>query len=285
MRRHTLTLVGRASSFALAILATWPIIADAVTVAPHALFLGERDRVGEVVLVNQGGTAEEIELDFQFGYPQSDSAGNVHVTLIENPDSGAPSAAGWLRAFPRRLRLDPGQRQTVRVQATPPDDLPNGEYWSRMIVTSRQERSPTLAQQADSTGVRAGLTFVLRTITSVTYRKGPVETRIRLDSLRAEAGGDSVIAWLGLRRSGNGAFLGSVGFTLVDLDGEAVQSWDPTPVAAYYDLLRRYALKLDSLPPGTYQLRARVSTERQDIPAVHILPTDPVEAGVRVEVR
>jgi hypothetical protein len=285
MRPYLRSLVGRATSLAGVALAAWPIIADAVTVAPHALFLGDRNRVGEVVLVNQSGTAEEIELDFQFGYPRSDSAGNVHVTLIENPEPGAPSAAGWLRAFPRRLRLEPGQRQTVRVQATPPDDLANGEYWSRMIVTSTQEQAPTLAQQADSIGVRAGLKFVLRTITSVTYRKGAVETRIRLDSLRADAANDSVIAWVGLTRAGSGAFLGSVGFTLLDADGAVVQDWDPTPVAAYYTLLRRYALKLDSLPAGTYQLRARVSTARQDIAAVHVLPTDPVEAGVRVDVR
>jgi hypothetical protein len=282
MQRSSSRLVRRSLSAVLVLTLCWPLIADAVTVAPHALFLGDRNRVGEVVLINQGTRPEEIELEFRFGYPASDSTGNVRVDLIDDPAPDQPSAAGWLRAFPRRLRLEPGQRQNVRVQASPPADLPDGEYWSRMIVTSRTARDRDAEQ--DSVAVQAGVAFVLRTITSVTYRKGPVATRVRLDSLSAEATADSLIAFVGLTRSGTGAFLGSVALALVGNDGDVVRTWDPMPVAAYYRLLRRYALPLTAVPPGHYQLRVRVSTERQDLPSVHILPADPIETEVAVEV-
>lgn len=268
---------------ALVTTALWPVLADAVLVAPHALFLGDRHRTGEVYLVNQSSTAEEVELEFQFGYPEADSAGGMRVRLIPEPEAGAPSAAGWLRAFPRRLRLEAGQRQAVRIQATPPADLPNGEYWSRLIVTSRQERRPTLAG-ADS-AVRAGVSFELRTITSVTYRNGPVQTGIRLDSLRGDLAADTLTAWLGLTRSGTAAYLGSVTFALLDARDRPVRQWPSGPIAVYYSLLRRYALPMDSVPPGSYRLRVTVSTKRDDLAPEQVLPADPIQATVVVEVR
>lgn len=282
MLRSPTRLMLRSLAGAAALVFLWPLLADAVTVAPHALFLGDRDRVGEVVLVNQSALPEEIELEFQYGYPQSDSAGGIRVELIENPGPDEPSAAAWLRAFPRRLRLEAGERQTVRVQASPPAGLANGEYWSRMIVTSRPARDQ--AALADSAAVQADVAFVLRTITSVTYRKGPVQTRVRLDSLSASATADSLSVFIGLDRGGNAAFLGSIVFSLVGTEDEPLQTWGPMPVAAYYRLLRQYLLPLEGVPAGTYQLRVRVSTDRQDLPSIHILPADPIEAGVRVTV-
>jgi P pilus assembly chaperone PapD len=151
---------------ALVALMLAPLVADAVLVAPHALFIDDRDRSGEVFLVNASDSPEEVTLEFQFGYPATDSAGEVGLTLIPQPDPSEPSAAAWLRAFPRRVRLEPGQRQRVRVVASPPAGLPDGEYWSRLIVTSRAARPP-LAAGGDS-AVQAGITFELRTITSVT---------------------------------------------------------------------------------------------------------------------
>lgn len=273
----------RAALGAVAAAALWPMVADAVLVAPHALFLGERNRVGQIYLVNQASTPEEVEIDFQFGYPENDSAGGMRVRLIPEPDSGAPSAAGWLRAFPRRLRLDAGQRQAVRIQASPPEGLPPGEYWSRLIVTSRQERPPTLA--GGDSAVRAGITVELRTITSVTYRVGAVATGIRLDSVRSEAANDTLVALVGLTRSGNAAYLGSVGFTLLDQQDQVVRQWPAGPVAVYYSLLRRYALPLEGVAPGQYRLRVDVSTARDDIPPEHVLPAAAVQAVTGVEVR
>jgi hypothetical protein len=275
--------LGRAVLAAVAATGLWPVVADAVLVAPHALFLGERHRTGQIYLVNQSATPEEVEIEFQFGYPESDSAGGMRVRLIPEPDADAPSAAAWLRAFPRRLRLDAGQRQAVRIQATPPDGLPPGEYWSRLIVTSRQERPSALA--GGDSAVRAGVTVELRTVTSVTYRAGPLETGIRLDSARAGASGDTLEAWVGLTRTGRAAYLGSVGFTLLDQDGQLVRQWPAGPVAVYYALHRRYVLPLDGVTPGVYRLRVDVSTAREDIAPEHVLPAAPVQRTIGVEVR
>lgn len=263
-------------------LAAWPVLADAVLVAPHALFLSDRSRVGQVELINQGRGAEEVEIEFAYGYPQTDSTGDMHVELIENPPADAPSAAGWLRAFPRRLRLDPGQRQSVRIQASPPAGLRDGEYWSRMIVTSRPAQAGGVSE--DST-INAAIVFQLRTITSVNYRNGTVRTGVRIDSVTATATADTLDAWVSLTRTGNAAFIGSVRLALADSTGTTVRSWDPSPLAVYYGLFRRFQLPLEGLAAGRYTLRVSATTERQDLDPRHVLPVEPVTFSRGVEVR
>ncbi|MDH4350832.1 MAG: hypothetical protein OEW56_06770, partial [Gemmatimonadota bacterium] len=198
----------RATLVACAALLVFPILADAILVAPHALYLSDRQPTGEIFLVNQSDQAEDVTIDVMFGYPESDSTGEMRIRFEPDPGPELPSAAGWLRAFPRRLRVPPGRRQAVRIQATPPAGLPDGEYWSRLVVTSQPARDAALGR-GDSV-VRAGIVFELRTVTSIAFRKGAVTTGVRVDSARATGTGDSVAVWAALTREGNAAFIGSV---------------------------------------------------------------------------
>ncbi len=265
-----------------------PVLADAILVSPHALFIRHEQGTGEMYLINQGDEAEEVDIAFQFGYPATDSLGGIGIRLIPDPPADAPSAADWIRAFPRRVRVEPGQRQRVRVRATPPADLPDGEYWSRIIVTSRGAQQP-MAVAGDTT-VRAGVTLELRTITSLAYRKGAVHTEVTLDEFRAAASADSLAdvdsleVWVGLTRGGNAAFLGSVLLELLDDGGEVVRSW-LTPVAVYYSALRRFAYDVHDVPEGSYRVRLLVSTDRGDIDPRLILPANPIERVADVELR
>lgn len=258
-----------------------PAVVRAVLVAPHAVFIDHRNRGGQIVLVNNGTDPEEVSIELVFGYPATDSLGNIGIRFIEDPGPEYPSAAGWIRAFPPRLRMAPGQRQVVRLLATPPADLPDGEYWSRLIVTSQGGQVPLAAPE--SAAVRAGVTLVTRTVISVTYRKGTVRTGVVLEDFRPSVEGDSLVAWVALRREGNAAYLGSVSLRLLDSGGSQVASWN-TPVAVYYDLNRRFAFPLEALPPGRYAAVLRVSTDREDIPREHVLPAAPIERSVPVEI-
>jgi hypothetical protein len=87
-----------------------------------------------------------------------------------------------------------------------------------------------------------------------------------------------------LAREGTAAYLGSVRLELRETSGRAVDQWE-TPIAVYTEQHRRFALPLDSVAPGTYRLHLRVSTARQDIGAEHVLPADPIERVLEVEVR
>ncbi len=266
----------RVATVVLAVLTLSPLTTRAVLVSPHALFIDHQTRTGQFTLANSSDQPEEVEIDLRFGFPETDSLGNPFVRLIDEPDSTQPSAAPWIRAFPRRVRLAPGQRQVVRFLATPPEDLEDREYWSRIIVTSR--RAQPVRATAD-TAVRIGLTFELRTILALIYRKGPVHTGVELRDFRGAVHDDSLEIWMDLERSGNAAYLGSATFDLENDEGTTVRSW-AIAVAVYYSMNRRIVFPLADLDPGTYRLRFTLSTAREDIPQSSVLPAPTIERSL-----
>lgn len=262
----------RVTALVTALMTVTPVIVHAVLVAPHAVFMDHEHRTAQITLANPGNEPEEVQVNLQFGYPATDSAGNPYVRLVDSAAADYPSAAGWVRAFPRRLTLQPGQRQVVRLLATPPADLEDGEHWSRIIVTSRREAP--LATSADS-GLHAGLTLELRTIISLTYRKGDAHTSAELTRFDATVERDTLVTWVGLERDGNAAYLGTLAFRVADASGATAREWS-VPVAVYYGFHRRLALPLDGLAPGSYRLTLEVTTAREDIPQANVLPVPPI---------
>ena len=91
-----------------------PLLAQGVLVAPHAIIIDHRTRSGSLSLYNPGTEPSEVTLSTFYGYPVTDSTGNSSSARWSTPDSSAPSAAGWIEAFPKRMVLAPKERQTVR---------------------------------------------------------------------------------------------------------------------------------------------------------------------------
>lgn len=266
---------------ALLLLVAHAATASAVVVAPHAVFMDHRTRAAVFYVQNPDQVPAEVTVELVYGYPVSDENGSVRVELIPDPPLDAPSAARWVRALPARCVVAPGARQAIRLLAQPPAGLPDGEYWSRIIITSRGGEPPVAA--AGSEDVKVGLTLEMRTITSLIYRKGEVMTGPRLDGFAARMAGDSLVTDVRLGRSGDGAFLGSLFLTMQDTGGRTVGEWRQA-VGVYGDLHRRLAFPVGDLDPGRYTVHLRVSTEREDIPASSLLPAAPVERSLAIQV-
>lgn len=253
-------------------------IAEAIVVAPHHAFMDDRTRSGVLYLHNPRGEPEEISISFVFGYPVSDTAGGVSVQLIERPDPDAPTAAGWIRAFPRRAIVGPGQTRAVRLLAQPPKDLADGEYWARAIVTSRTAGRPP--KPVDGGDVKVGLRLEVRTVIPVTYRNGEVTTGVVVTEVQREMSSDSLVTKVGLERMGNAAFLGVLHVTLVDPAGKVAEEAHHH-VAVYNSLLKRVAVPVAHLS-GDYVVHIRLDTQRSDIDPSSILPVEPVESSFSV---
>lgn len=257
-----------------------PAVIKAVYVTPHAVFIDHSSGSGEVTLGNSSENAEEVTVELKFGFPDTDPSGTPFIRFVEDPGPEFPSAADWIRPFPRRIRLEPGDQQVVRLLATPPEDLPDGEYWTRMIVNAR---GATVPISTGDTAVRAGVSLEIRLITSVTYRKGDVRTGLSLTDWNATVEGDSVVVWVRAKREGNGAYLGTAGFEILSLDGNLINEWS-TPVAVYYPMNRRFAFPLESLVSGRYLLKLALVAERSDLAEGQVLPAAPVVDTLEIEV-
>lgn len=252
----------------------WIVEVSAVVVAPTGVYLDAERPAAAINLYNPSSVPEEVSVDAFFAYPATDSAGNVFLST-GGEEEAARSAAGWIQALPRRLVVPPGERRVVRVLAQPPAGTPNGEYWARLVFTSRGQQLP-VGGIADSSRVQVGLNLEVRTVIALTYRQGTVETGLRVGTLEPVIAGDSLIVQPGFERDGEGAFIGRVFVDLMDLEGRVLRSWEEQ-LAVYGRYDRRYAYDVADLPTGTYRVSLRLDTEREDVPADFRLPFTPVE--------
>ena len=247
--------------------------AVAIVVAPTAVYVTDREPAAAITLYNPSNDPEEVTVETLFGYPTTDADGRLYLH-VDSVGSDPRSAAGWIQALPRRVVVPPGERRVVRLLARPPAGTPDGEYWSRLVLTSRGQRLP--APGGDTAQVSVGLSMQVRTIISLTYRKGEVSTSVSIQDFQPEIQGDTLVMRPSLVRGGEGAYIGDMDVRLFAADGSEAATWSEQ-VAVYRDYSRRYAYDVSSLPPGTYRMVLRLTTERDDIPAADRLVADPVE--------
>ncbi len=258
-------------------------LAQGVIVAPHAVYIDHTTRAGSITLYNPGDEPVEVGISFGFGYPTTDSAGSVGLELLDEAPADQPAATPWLQAFPRRVTVGKQQRQTIRILGSPPNGLPNGEYWARLIVSAKAGQVP-VAGVPDSGNISVGLTLEVRTVIAVVYRKGALTTGITLAPISASYADDTVAVRVPMTRTGTAAYLGTAHVQLVDAKGTLVAETDRT-VGVYYALDPRLDVPVDSLPAGTYKVRVSVSTDRTDLPARTALPAPPVRDSVEITIK
>lgn len=257
-----------------------PASARAVTVNPTTVFVDSRTRTATLTLSNTGLRPEEIEIYFSFGIPVADELGSVRVIFLDSAGLEQRSIIDYVRAFPRRMRLEPGQTQVIRLLVQPPEDLPAGEYWGRIMVASVGGQAPVQQQQGAVT-----MEINIRTVIAVGlyYRHGQTETSIGVDSARAAAADGIAGLYLHLNRGGNAAFIGRVVAEVVDGEGNVVVE-HVEPVAVHGDMLWRVDIPLPA-GAGTgagYTVRYLIEAVR-DGDLNGLLPAEPVRGAVPLE--
>lgn len=272
----------RVLRFVPLVLCVAPLGAQGVVIAPHAVFIDGRTRSGSVLLYNPNTEPVEVSISLLFGFPVTDSVGRIVLRTVDRPDSTMRSAADWIQAFPRRLTVPPLERQTIRLLATPPAGLVDGEYWARLMIAAKGGQVPVTGV-ADTAAVKVGLTLEVRTIIGVYFRRGAVRTGVALSRMRTAVAGDSLVVWSRLEQQGNAAYIGTVQGTLVD-SGGAVRSEFKAPIGVYYTMEPRYAMRIGALPGGRYWLKLKLTTEREDLGAEVLLPSAPVRDSVEVRI-
>ena len=264
-----------------ALCATSPLPAQGVMVAPKAVFMSSGGGSGTVTLLNPGTDPVEVAVSVFYGYTATDSTGQLRLVTIDHPDSTQPSAAGWLQAFPRRLTLGPRGQQVVRLLATPPAGLADGEYWARLAVTAKAGELPVTGV-SDSANIKVGLTLEIQQVIGLHYRKGQVRTGIVLTGLEAVRQGDSVIVHGSLERQGNAAYLGTVHAVVVGSNGKPVGEVR-VPITVFFANRPRWAVSIAGAPADQYRLRLDIATQRDDLERQVMLQSPAVSDSTAVK--
>ncbi|MCG8441037.1 MAG: fimbria/pilus periplasmic chaperone [Caulobacterales bacterium] len=124
------TLITRIASAALALClaAAAPAAADLV-ITPKRVMMEGADRSKTVSVVNTA--RERRTYDLVWGHMRMDEEGR-----ISDVESDAGGVSSFVVFSPRRITLEPGQSQTIRLALRRPGDLPEGEYRSHLQLKS-----------------------------------------------------------------------------------------------------------------------------------------------------
>lgn len=241
-------------------------VGASVLVAPTVVFLSETNRTGRITLRNPTEVPQEVNVYFSFGLPVSDSLGNVFVTLQDSVTSDPKSALGWVKAFPRTVILPPGENQTVRLVINPPDDLPDGEYWARIVVRSQDART-TVPEPDKATGISTQLNMVIQTAIMLKYRTGELISNLELTSAGARRHGNMVQVMLDMVSRGNVSYMGILHCRVLDKNDSEIGR-GKINLAVYRNLRRRMDLPITAEkhnPP--YRVEVRITSKgRTDVP-------------------
>ena len=262
--------------------------AQGLLIAPNAIVIDSKSKAGSVTLVNTGDKPIEASLSTSFAYPVTDSAGTMFLKTIDAVADTTPSAREWIRVYPQRLVLAAGARRTVRLMVEPPAGISVGEFWARLIVTSREAAPVRTAFESGATAderndVSIGLTLEVRSVLGVFYRNGNVSTGVTLGEGHASVVGDSLVARVAMHRSGNAAFVGSLKMTVHDSTG-ATRGERALPLGVYYTLEPRVTLPSLGLQPGLYTVTFEAVSKRPDVADRLLLPISAVKKTVSLRI-
>ena len=171
------------SLLALATAISVPAKAE-VLIAPTRVVLENGQRSAELVIVNKGD--EEAAFRISLENRRMDIDGSMET--VETPLSGELFAIDHLRYSPRRVMLEPGGRQTIRVSLKG-GAMEKGEYRSHLRLMSAPASAGRTLQSAGTHG-SDGISIQLVAIRSLTIpviaRVGDLGAQISLDSAALE---------------------------------------------------------------------------------------------------
>lgn len=164
----------------------------------------------EIVLSNIGAVAATYRIGLELRRMQPD--GDFQEIAEMDATAAEKAALEMLRYAPKRITLQPGQPQAIRLSARPGPDLPDGEYRVHM---SFRAVPPALSAEAVQEQLAAGqlairLTPVYGITIPVFVRKGRLEATATIANPRL--GGDADEKWLELdmRQSGQRSVYGEI---------------------------------------------------------------------------
>lgn len=252
-----------------------PVLSQ-IAVAPAAICINSPSNIASLQVSNGHTSVREISVSFKFGYLSANHNGDLFMVYNDSLAEKRFGLTGNMRAFPRRFVLPPGSCQTVRIQVRNMKDKPDGVYWSRVILSSRQA-AEEIKEINIYKGIGAKIDYVIRQSLPLFYRKGDVTVRLIPGEATFTYGDGKLTALIDLDLEGNAPFNGSVTTRLCNSSGRELAMQQQNTVV-YFDMHQKIQLQLpeEYLPAGDYIVELIYETKRSDISSSDLVQTKPL---------
>lgn len=243
-----------------------------VVVYPTTIIASNNNRFGTFFVTNNSQQPQQITLSYKFGYPTSDARGNIYMQYKDSVNAQKSSCATWIKSYPSKFVLPPGQRQTIRMLISPPGNLKDGVYWTRLVTNSKPEVS---FPDTTKSGVVTHIVFAIDHITSILYREGNANAHVQIKSITSQKKANGNIEFLAnFHRDGNAPFIGNSVLQIYDHSGTLVKTISD-PIAVYFNLTKSFVINSKNYGSGTYTAKVTLNSDRdvlQSHPDLKIKP-------------
>lgn len=247
-----------------------------ITIAPTMLFIDQQNRFGTLLVLNGSDQNQEISISFPFGYPVTDSNGDIQMVYDDSTRANEYGIDDLVRGFPQNFVLAPGQRQVVRLTIRP-KQFQDGTYWTRIKTTSNPQ-SATIGE-ASSDEITAQITYKLDQVTTLFYKHGEVETGINIENFSTRQTEDHIQFIADAERTGNSPFLGSIVLEIKDTSGNTVAE-KLVSTSIFFDYRQVFEIPKGDLEGGSYSASITFRSQRSDVPSEQIVQMDPVTKSI-----
>lgn len=199
---------------------------------PKRLVFEGRNRVEQVILSNTGKDSSTYNISF-VEYRMTETG---EFKAITEPDFGQQFATPFLRVFPRRVYLAPGESQTVKVQVINTDKMEDGEYRSHLYFRAEKNNKPLgqKNQVTDSKSISVKLEAVFGISIATIVRKGQPNTVASISGLEYTHDGDANhFLNFNINREGNMSTYGDITINYISSEGKKFEVGKAKGLAVY----------------------------------------------------
>ncbi len=199
---------------------------------PKRIELEGRKRVEQIILANTGKDTAIYNISFK-QYRMTETGDFVTIT---EPDLGQHFATPFLRVYPRRVNLAPGESQTVKVQKFNTDKMEDGEYRSHLYFRAERNNKP-LGQDNEekaSNTISVKLEAVYGISIATIIRKGTSNTEISVSEPTYNNDGVSNhFLNFNINRTGNMSSYGDITVNYISLENKIYEVGKVKGLAVY----------------------------------------------------
>ncbi|MCX6227277.1 MAG: hypothetical protein NTV01_21450 [Bacteroidia bacterium] len=228
----------------------------------RVIFEGNKQKA-ELNLMNTGTDTATYSLSFR----NCNMTEKGKLELIEKPDSSQMFAEPYLRLFPRKVTLAPGEGQVVALQCRRLPGMKAGEYRSHLWFRDEKNNEPLSKMKPvlDSNQLSVSVVAIFGITIPVIIRSGEVEVHASLSDLKLETMQDSIpYLKVTINRTGNISINGKISVEYIPAKGKPYEIGFAKGMAVYTNLDHRtVAVKLNKTPGmnlKTGKLRVRYTS-------------------------
>ncbi len=242
---------------------------DLLVTPRRVVFEGNKQKE-ELSLVNIGKDTAVFSISFVQRRMKEDGS----FENITTPDSGQMFADSYLRVFPRKVVLAPGEPQLIALQCRRTSDMAAGEYRSHLYFRAEKNNAPLGMEggSGDTALLSVQLIPVFGISIPIIIRVGDVAATTSLSDIAVETKQDTLsYLKLAINRTGNASVYGDLFVDFIPTQGKPYEIGCVKGIGVYTNINKRtLSLRLKNIPGkpmknGSLQIRYTSSDDANRI--------------------